>query len=410
MKIAQKIEIQAWMSKPATQKIMSVLQGNCGEPQALFVGGCVRNTLLNKEVDDIDIATILSPEDVQEICSAHNIKTIPTGLEHGTLTIVIEDDVFEITTLRKDISTDGRRAVVAFTQDWLEDARRRDFTINTLLMDVKGHIYDPLQKGLEDIQEKHVTFVGDALARIQEDYLRILRFFRFYSLYAKGDPDKDALFACSQESENIKTLSKERITQEMFKILCSDCPGDTLQLMFKHNVLSSLCFEEAEMTLLNRFADLQAQYSAQSLAPRIILLAGFQEAHIKKIYQELLIPKVVQKDIQMILRCLEIENLSSEMQLKKAMYFQGKAAALQAIFLAVLLDEIVGDALISKLLETLQHWQIPSFPIKGEDLLKKGLKAGPKLGKTLEKTELWWVETNFSKSYLECLDFAVSKR
>ena len=174
LKPVKTIEVQDWMASSETQSVMNVL--NSKGQKALFVGGCVRNAVLGEAVEDVDIATIWTPEQVMEKLEEAGIKAVPTGIEHGTVTAVIEKKTFEITTLRKDVETDGRRAVVAFTQDWLQDAQRRDFTMNTLLADEKGRIYDPTGDGLVDLEAKRVVFVGDPAQRITEDILRILRF------------------------------------------------------------------------------------------------------------------------------------------------------------------------------------------------------------------------------------------
>ena len=224
-----------WMQDDATQKVMHILNNAVGDsqdsPQALFVGGSVRNWLLKQSVEDIDIATKLVPKEVVEKLKAGNIKVIPTGIDHGTVTAVIEGKHFEITTLRHDVETDGRHAKVGFTQSWLEDAKRRDFTMNTLLADIEGNIYDPLGCGVEDAKAGHVVFVGDASVRIKEDYLRILRFFRFHAYYGRGDMDVAALEACRGAADNISTLSRERITQELLKILSVEDPTEILSVM-----------------------------------------------------------------------------------------------------------------------------------------------------------------------------------
>ncbi|PZQ43290.1 MAG: hypothetical protein DI551_12400 [Micavibrio aeruginosavorus] len=208
-----------WMTDHRSVKIMRVLGGYADEPEALFVGGCVRNLLLGLPVSDLDIATIHPPLQVIEKLKNDGIRFIPTGLEHGTVTAFIDDAKFEITTLRKDIETDGRHAVIAFTDKWEEDAKRRDFTINTLLASPQGMVFDPLERGIDDLEMRLVKFVGNPQERIAEDYLRILRFFRFYAQYGSGAPDKEALGACADNAAKISLLSKERVTQEILKIV-----------------------------------------------------------------------------------------------------------------------------------------------------------------------------------------------
>ena len=229
--IAKTIPAQPWMISPAARRIMRILNGGAAEPLALFVGGCVRNALAGEAVTDIDIATRLTPPEVMERCAAADIRAIPTGIDHGTVTAVVDGAPFEITTLRRDVETDGRHAVVAFSQDWREDAQRRDFTMNTLLADSGGHVYDPTGQGISDLAAGRVVFVGDPAQRIAEDYLRILRFFRFHARYGKGAPDAAALAACAAAADRIATLSRERISQEFFRILAAENPAPILRLM-----------------------------------------------------------------------------------------------------------------------------------------------------------------------------------
>lgn len=213
---ARNIDPKSWMREAETQKIMHLL--NPDGLQTMFVGGCVRNTLLSQKVEDIDLATQLTPDKVTSLLEDASVKVIPTGLDHGTVTAVIDGKAFEITTLRQDVETDGRHAVIRFSESWEEDARRRDFTINALYMDMNGGVYDPLDQGLADIESQTFVFVGDAEQRIKEDYLRILRYFRFHALYGKGDMDTHALDACRKHAGRVEGLSRERITQEFLKI------------------------------------------------------------------------------------------------------------------------------------------------------------------------------------------------
>ena len=200
-----------WMTDYKTVKVMQVLGGYGLPAESMFVGGCVRNMLLARPVKDIDIATIHHPQAVMDKLSANGIRFVPTGLEHGTVTAIVEDATFEITTLRKDVETDGRHAVIAFTEVWGEDAQRRDFTMNTLLATPDGMIYDPLGSGLADLDDRKVRFVGVPDDRVAEDYLRILRFFRFHALYGEGAADEEALSVCKDHADSLTKLSKERV-------------------------------------------------------------------------------------------------------------------------------------------------------------------------------------------------------
>lgn len=226
-----------WLNHPGTQALMQALEA--AGYKALLVGGCVRNALLGEPVSDIDIATDATPQTVSDIAEAAGLKTVPTGIDHGTVTVVAEGKPHEVTTFRRDVETDGRRAVVAYSTDIAEDAQRRDFTMNALYADRHGTVIDPLN-GLPDLQARRVRFVGDAETRIREDYLRILRFFRFHAAY--GDPseglDPDGLAACAALAEGLDGISKERVTAELRKLLTARDPAPAVAAMSLSGVLA----------------------------------------------------------------------------------------------------------------------------------------------------------------------------
>ena len=203
---------QPWLESQATRAVMAALEAAGGPGCVRFVGGCVRNSLLGQSVDDIDIATRLRPEETIAALKAAGLKAVPTGVEHGTVTGVSERRPYEITTLRRDVETDGRRAVVAFTEDWAEDAARRDFRLNALYADAAGTVFDPTGGGLDDAAAGRIVFVGEAETRIREDYLRILRFFRFYAWYGRGAPDAVGLAACATLKAGMGQLSADRVS------------------------------------------------------------------------------------------------------------------------------------------------------------------------------------------------------
>lgn len=228
-----------WIAEPGTQKLCKALE-DAGY-RALFVGGCVRNALLGVAVADIDIASDALPETVSNIAERVGFRVVPTGIDHGTVTVIANGIPHEVTTFRRDVETDGRRAVVAFSQDVAEDAARRDFTMNALYADATGHVIDPLG-GLPDLIARRVRFVGEADARIREDYLRILRFFRFHAVY--GDPDAgidaDGLAACAANSDGIAGLSRERIGAEMRKLLAAKDPAPSVAIMAQAGILAQV--------------------------------------------------------------------------------------------------------------------------------------------------------------------------
>ena len=396
MNVSKKIEPKEWMLDPRCQKIMTVLNGDKEEPQALFVGGCVRDILLDKKLSDLDIATKHKPEKVMELCQEKGFKVIPTGLDHGTVTVVVDDKVFEITTLRKDVETDGRRAIVAFSDSWKEDAARRDFTINTLLLDITGQVYDPTGQGVRDMERRAVIFVGNPDQRIKEDYLRILRFFRFYAYYGSGAPDANALKACKENSEKIPNLSRERISQEFFKIAASENSPDILKLMLDNNVLSDVIGE-----LDPRFAQLserQYAYGLHHLPAKLYFAIGGKISVLEEAEQKYFVFTNSQKRF---FKTFEdaLDALDKQKNLKILAYAYGKKVV-QQIVLASFKDEDV-----SKALKKLAEWNVPVLPINGNDVVELGIPQGKQLGEYLRKAESWWISKDFEPNRDDILEY-----
>ncbi len=369
---------QDWLHDAATIKLMETLNADAQEPLALFVGGCVRNALIDAGSTDIDIATKLLPQEVKQRCEAAGMKTIPTGIDHGTITVICNHHHYEITTLRKDVATDGRRATIAYAKEWEEDAARRDFTMNTLLADIEGNVYDPLGSGISDLEQRKVIFVGNPATRIAEDLLRILRFFRMHAYYGVGDPNSAALKACREAANKIPELSRERITQEFFKILTLANPCPILQLMFEQGVMGTLT--NIERTQLESLCAHQIQYAEESLPARLYLFGEVDNI--------LLIPKAIKNEIKAIGKILETLPLTTEQEIKIAIYKHGRPATMQALL-------IKGAEIKAQTLTLVKTWDIPKFPITGNDLIKKGTKPGPELGEELRALEEAWIEKGF---------------
>lgn len=385
-----------WMNEKELKGIIAALQGDALEPKVLLVGGCVRNALMGHEVEDIDLACVHKPEIVQELLEKAGYSVIPTGLQHGTVTAVMDGKAFEITTLRHDKETDGRRAVVEFTDDWLEDAKRRDFTINALFMDLKGNVYDVLEQGITDIEAKTIRFVGKASQRIEEDYLRILRFFRFHALYGGKNYNKEGLKACKAVADKIVNLSRERITQEFLKILASDEPQDILDIMFEYNVLKDLDFSSdyPEKDFFRYFCDFQKKYRLSALSARIFVLAGLSMENMKALEKYLLLPKVFLKDAVALDGALGLRDLTCDSAVRESVYRFGRSTTAQAIMVELVQDRVM-NSYAPKALEIVQSWDVPDFPVSGDDLIKQGLKPGPKLGQELERLEDEWIKSDF---------------
>ncbi len=392
MKPIQKIELPAWMCCERAQRLLRILGGDQFPPESMFVGGCVRNTLLQADVTDIDIATKFLPDEVTEKLKAAGIKVIPTGIKHGTVTAVIEGKPFEITTLRRDVATDGRHAEVAFTQDWIEDAERRDFTMNTLLADLSGNIYDPTGLGLQDLKARRIVFVGNPARRIEEDYLRILRFFRFFAVYGAGEIDRPALAACKEAANEISTLSRERITQEFLKILSVSNADEILQIMFDNNVLKEIFDKNYNPETLRKLSALQLEYDAVDVLPRLFVLAGnkpcFFEDYLRFSHAQ---KKFIIK-MEMAVCSAFYKN---EKALKKAIFYHGNKLLLQGYIVLLAKEKAIADAGMIELLKT---WQAPKCPITGETLILEGYKTGPELGQELKCRQEEWLEENVEKT------------
>lgn len=391
MKYADKIILPAEMKTKSVRRLFKILQFGAKEPRILFVGGCVRNAILSEAISDIDLATTLHPEDVIRLLTEAGVKVIPTGIDHGTVTAVLDSEVFQITTLRKDVETNGRHAVVAFTDDWAEDAGRRDFTLNTLLADLKGGIYDPLGTGLRDLRQRKIRFVGEADIRIREDYLRILRFFRFHARYGKGRPDALALKACAKYAHKLKILSKERVTQEILKILSGPQAGSIIPYMNKSGVLKALAdpkFEESHFKHLEKLNKSCADVIG------LAILAGFSKSGTRRIENSLRLSKIQIKQLDSIITYLKTFKALSDFSLKLLLYKAGREVA-ELVLLSRLVIDNVPQKKAFLAIEALKTMEKPILPLRGQDLIIRGMAPGPEIKKTLEKFERLWIKNNF---------------
>ncbi|PZP56080.1 MAG: CCA tRNA nucleotidyltransferase [Micavibrio aeruginosavorus] len=392
MKPVAKIELSGLMASKAVRRIFDILQEDKKLPQTLFVGGCVRNALLKEPVSDIDLATIWTPQQVSGKLKAAGVKVVPTGIDHGTVTAVVDGLPIQITTLRRDIDTDGRHAKVSYTDDWLEDAKRRDFTMNTLLADNRGNIFDPLVRGLADLEKRKVIFVGDPVTRIEEDYLRILRFFRFHAWYGKSRPDDKALAACANAARNLKTLSKERVTQEILKILLSPRP-EIFNLMFENKILLQLFdkkFNADYFSLVRKVSN----EDGISATIGILILSGFSKSGSRRIEKQLrLSNKQIRSVNESIFYLKEFRGISGH-GLKVLLYRAGHEIAELVLISRLLLDG-ASVAAGRKWISVLRGMERPVMPLRGQDLIDQGMKPGPAIKKALEKFERSWIRKDF---------------
>lgn len=361
------------------------------------VGGAVRDVLLNRAVGDIDLATQLTPDQVIESLAKAHIKTVPTGIAHGTITAAINRVGFEITTLRRDVETDGRHAQVAYTNDWEEDASRRDFTINALYLDANGAVAD-FVGGVSDLGAGRVRFIGAAKERIREDVLRILRFFRFYAFFGKGPADKEALDACFDLAGLVPALSAERISREFLKLLKADNPLPALILMRKTGVLERLLPEATDWTRLQSLlAQEKVHAAAGDALVRFAALLPENKKEVVVLAKRLKLPNRDRDKLGVLTdlpkRLLHARD--SVPELRGVFYRFGGDACRAAAFLT-------GEA-CSCVLKELAAWTFPVLPIKGEDIVKMGVAPGPEVGRIFREVEAWWIAGNFTASRAACL-------
>ena len=366
---------------------------------AMFVGGCVRKHLDKHEVDDIDIATIFTPEEIKnKFKKTKEVRVVETGVEHGTVTLLLKDLKLEITTLRKDITTDGRHAEVAFTNDWKEDSERRDFTINAIYMDRKGKIFDP-QSGVNDLKNKIIKFIGDPHKRIEEDYLRIIRFIRF-NLYYYTEMEQSNLDAIKLNLNGIKYLSKERVLQELFKIL-------NLQNFIKINNSKDLkdifCLIFPEFKYLDRldkFEFLKKHFEINTDFILAILLIDETNNH-EYFCHKYKTSNTIKNKLELLSKCLIDKNKDKNYftnNLKKNIYFMGKNVLSDLNALLFLIDKKITLQKYSKIKQNIDKIFIPKFPYDGKYLITQGLSEGKKIGHVLEKLENMWIKNNYTLS------------
>ncbi len=368
-----------WRQRPGMARLLRALGAGRGETR--FVGGCVRDTLLGLPVSDVDLATRLAPEAVMAALAAAEIKAVPTGIAHGTVTAVIGGAPIEVTTLRRDIATDGRRATIAYTDDWREDAARRDFTINALLADPKtGEVFDHFG-GLADLQGGRVRFIGDPLQRIAEDHLRILRFFRFHARFGRGAPDAPALAACAARANDLMALSRERIAGELLKLLALADPAPTVALMIAHGILKPVL---PEIDSADRLAALvQAEVKAGIAANPVRRLAALLPPSPE-------IAAAVAIRLRLSRRAAKRLASAADRTLESPQLLAYRIGNEEAVDRFLLQAEPGIDV------KALQDWPRPRLAIGGGDLIEMGLAPGPIVASTLQAIERDWAAAGFS--------------
>lgn len=386
-----------WMTAPETAQLMAAL------PQARFVGGAVRNALLGVPVADIDIAVPMLPQDVLALLRDRGIRVIETGIAHGTVTAVVNGHVFEVTSLRRDVETDGRRAVIAFTDDWAEDVMRRDFTMNALYATADGEIFD-YATGVEDLQAGRVRFMGDAATRIAEDYLRVLRLFRFHAWYGRGDIDAVALRACAAARDKLKTLSAERVAKELLRLLEAATPAPVLRVMAATAILPELLPGALQLPRLERMTriDLDNGFAPDGVLRLAALLPDTVQA-ARDCADALRLSNADRARLEQALGAPHLAPALSAKQARLLLYRLGTLCFQDKVRLGWAgMPRQDGEALRWRMMLRLaETWERPRFALTGRDVMAAGVKEGPDIGRVLARIEDWWASGDFTASEAE---------
>jgi len=408
-----KTNFKELVSKKEVQELFKLINSYSNESEVRFVGGCVRKLINNEVVDDIDLSTNLRPEKVIEILKNYNINFYETGINHGTVTAVINDKSFEITSLRKDIKTDGRHAQVEYTKDWLDDASRRDFTINAIYSDIEGNLFDPFN-GKNDLKNGLIKFIGDPAIRIKEDYLRILRYIRFSLVYSKNQHDKNTLKIIKQNLSGLKIVSKNRQLQELKKIISiKDFNKINLDKYLKELFL--LIFPEIK--LINRINNLDnlkndiLRNKSFEFILSILLIDNSEDCDYF-IYKYNLSNK--EKDKINLLKSIfskepDLEYFTKD-NLLKILLQKGKENLIDILDFKILISKKNKDQLLD-IKNFFNNCEIPEMPVKAKDLIVKfQLKEGKLLGSILREIEEQWLNNNFKISDTQIENIVKSKR
>ncbi len=395
-----RIAIPAWMMAPPLQAVLAALRTTGGT--ARFVGGCVRNTILEMPVDDIDIATTLEPAATVRALEAAGLKAVPTGIEHGTITAVANGQPFEITTLRRDVETDGRHAVVAFTDDWAADAARRDFTLNALYADETGTIFDHVG-GWADLAARRVRFVGDPAARIGEDYLRVLRFFRFSAWYGREPYDGEGLAACSAAADRLGRLSAERVRKELLRLLEAPTPLTATRALIASGGLRHWLPEAADCDALAKLTAIERPLGAADAMRRLAALvpAGTVGAALGQRLR--LSREETARLAGMLARSPAIDIAGGPITWRRQIYELGTTTFIDRLLLEAARADSMGSLEWRQAHDFALAWPVPALPVRGADVLALGVAPGASVGQLVRAIERWWIDGDFRADRPACL-------
>ena len=392
-----------WLRSNSVQQIFSILEEIGAETRV--VGGAVRNSILKLDVNDIDFATTAEPDEIIAIFTAKGIRTIPTGIAHGTVTVVIDSKNYEITTLRKDIQTDGRHAVVKFGKDWSKDAQRRDFTMNALYLDRNGKLFDYVN-GYQDCLAKKVRFIGSADQRIKEDYLRILRYFRFMATFGTGDFDKTTISAILRNRQGLNQLSPERISMELKRIFPAPNANKIFETLVETGIFQILTGGVARLLHFQRLFELAIKFNLR-INPAIMVyaLAVFVIEDINRLVEKIFFLFSEKKRLLRIHEFVNIHSLEkTDQSLTKLLYKYGRQITIEGVLIKFARGELpIKEFELELILQNLNKLEIPIFEITGDDLISMGFKPGIQMGELLRKCELEWINSGFKLSKNELL-------
>jgi poly(A) polymerase len=396
-----------WITAPETTAVFDALEAAGGPDCARFVGGSVRNALVGRPVDDIDIATTLTPDRVVAALEAAKIRPVPTGIDHGTVTAISRHKPHEITTLRRDVTTDGRRATVAFTTDWAADAQRRDFTLNALYARRDGSIVDPTGRGLADARAGRIVFVGEPEQRIREDHLRILRFFRFQAWFGRGAPDAAALAACAALKGQIRTLAAERISKEVLKLLAADDPRAAVQLMAEASVLSEILPVAANLDRFEALVELETEqlFECEPVLRLAALLPDDADAAAALAERLRLSNADRDRIVAALAPAPRLKSWMSPREIRRTVYAIGRQAFRDRAKLAWAAAPRTAAVMQWRgAIALAEGWTAPAFPLNGQDVINAGAPKGPLVGQILREVEDWWIDHDFIDDKLSAIE------
>lgn len=383
-----------WLASTSTRAVIAAITR--GGFEARVVGGAVRNALLGLPVKDVDLATTAVPQEVIRLAAAGGLGAVPTGVSHGTVTVIAHHQPIEVTTLRRDIETFGRQARVTFTTDWSEDAARRDFTLNALYCDQDGTVHDPIG-GYPDLVARRVRFIGDARDRIREDYLRILRFFRFTAAYAEGPPDPAGLAASVALAEGLAQLSAERIRAELLRLLAAPRAVEIVEVMAEAGLIEALIGVRGDVTLLGRLADIEAALGRD--ADPLLRLAALSggNRHLTALGARLRLSNAESERLaRLALPDPAFDPDTDEREARGFLYRFGVETFRDGVLMAWARGGAAPDCSRWRGRFVLPNrWKVPTLPVRGADLLERGLAQGPAIGRVVRAFEEWWIAEDF---------------